>query len=89
MSLGRFRFGAQRVIDHMRKPPSSVLGTSEIRARLARGEIFRRDTWLDENIRAEAYDLRIARDLMVVPELGHPEGRRYGREEGPTRPGCP
>jgi deoxycytidine triphosphate deaminase len=64
----------------------SVLGTEAIKSRLSKQEIFQAGTWVDENIRAAAYDLRVAPDLMVIPEEGYPDGRRYGRGERPARP---
>jgi len=60
-------------------PSSAVLAHDEILTRLQLGELFHNGTWVRENIRAAAYDLRIADDLMIVPDRGKPSGKRYGR----------
>jgi deoxycytidine triphosphate deaminase len=64
----------------------SVLSYDEISRRLDQGEIFQSDSWSHENIRAAAYDLRMADDLLVIPDP--PEfasGRRYNRGERRTK----
>ena len=58
-----------------------VLGYDEILKRLEDGEIFREGTWLKENIRAAAYDLRVADDFLVVPDPDYPQGRKYRKGE--------
>jgi deoxycytidine triphosphate deaminase len=63
-----------------------VLGSDEISRRLEAGELFRPDSWTPDNIRAAAYDLRIANDLLIVPDPEQPRGRRYDRGEYRTRP---
>ena len=57
------------------------LSESQIRKRLEAGELFRPGTWLDTSLRRAGYDLRIASDVMVVPQhpgevptLRYPEG---------------
>jgi deoxycytidine triphosphate deaminase len=67
-------------------PIGGVLGSEEIRRRLDAGEIFRPDSWTPDNIRAAAYDLRIASDLLIVPDPELPRGRRYDRGDYRTRP---
>lgn len=55
----------------------AVLGRSELEKRLGGGlfgrpQIFRKDTWEEDNLRGAAYDLRIACDLLITPD-----GQRY------------
>ena len=65
---------------------SAVLAHDEILQRLNEGQLFRNDSWDRQNIRAAAYDLRIANDFMIVPEPEYPSGRRYRRGEKRDRP---
>jgi len=65
---------------------SAVLASDEIERRLNHGELFRQGTWDPCNIRAAAYDLRIAEDLMVIPDPDYPSGRRYKRGQKRQRP---
>lgn len=59
-----------------------LLSSDGIKARLASGEIFLPGSWSPENLRGAAYDLRMADDLMVVPDPPiSPGGRRYRRGE--------
>lgn len=62
------------------------LGYSELHRRLTAGEIFRQGTWHADNIRAAAYDLRMADDFMIVPDKDFPNGRRYDRGTRRTDP---
>jgi deoxycytidine triphosphate deaminase len=48
--------------------PGGLLAASEIRARLHDGKIFRENTWADDQVRGASYDVRIATDLMFVPD---------------------
>src|SRR6266849_2012023 len=64
----------------------SILSYEEIKIRLLNEEIFRPGSWDIENIRSTAYDLRMADDLLVVPDP--PEfltGRRYHRGDRRTK----
>lgn len=64
----------------------SVLSYEEMKGRLLNGEIFRPGSWDLENIRSTAYDLRMADDLLVVPDPPEfPTGRRYHRGEKRTK----
>jgi|HubBroStandDraft_4_1064222.scaffolds.fasta_scaffold34126_4 deoxycytidine triphosphate deaminase len=65
---------------------SAVLAHDEILKRLKSGQLFGSNSWDLNNIRAAAYDLRIADDLMIIPERGNPLGKRYGRGEKRERP---
>lgn len=59
-----------------------TLSGDEIRKRLDQGEIFLPGTWSPENIRVAAYDLRMADDLLVVPDPPEfTQGRIYKRGE--------
>jgi deoxycytidine triphosphate deaminase len=64
----------------------TVLSGDEIERRLrasaaaGKDEIFRDGTWTEKRLRNAAYDLRIARDLLILPDgtrywEGSPEGR--------------
>jgi deoxycytidine triphosphate deaminase len=46
-----------------------VLATSELLGRLQRGEIFRPNSWVPENLHGAVYDLRIAEDGLIIPDL--------------------
>lgn len=59
----------------------AVLGTEELLARFRKGEIFVDGSWDPGNVRAAAYDLRVAQDLMIVPESDFTRGRRYQRND--------
>jgi deoxycytidine triphosphate deaminase len=62
-----------------------LLSDVEVKARLTKGEIFRPGSWSPDNFRGAAYDLRMATDLMVVPDPPtSPSGRRYRRGENRT-----
>jgi deoxycytidine triphosphate deaminase len=50
-----------------------LLGREAILARVERGEIFALETFSEADLRGAAYDLRIAKDLLVTPD-----GHRYG-----------
>lgn len=63
-----------------------ALASSELFKRLDHGEIFRPGTWLRENVRAAGYDLRIADDFLIVPDIDNPRGRRYNRGKKRTEP---
>jgi deoxycytidine triphosphate deaminase len=65
---------------------SGVLAHDEILDHLHRGELFQNSSWDAKNLRAAAYDLRIADDLMIVPDRGHPSGRRYKRGDKRKQP---
>jgi deoxycytidine triphosphate deaminase len=52
----------------------AVLGRSELKRRLDEG-VFVGDTWLEENLRGAAYDLRVAGDYLILPN-----GKRYWSE---------
>jgi len=59
-----------------------ILSSREIREHLNEGAIFKRGSWREENLRAVAYDLRMARDLMVVPDRPtFKKGRFYPKGE--------
>jgi len=64
----------------------AILAQSELQERLDRGEIFRPGSWDPANIRAAAYDLRVAEDFLIVPEKGYKLGRRYQKGERRRRP---
>ena len=64
----------------------AVLAHDEILMRLSAGQLFRNNSWDPQNIRAAAYDLRIAHDLMIVPDPRHPSGKRYRRGDKRERP---
>jgi deoxycytidine triphosphate deaminase len=49
----------------------SVLGRTEFQKHLREG-VFVEGTWREENLRGAGYDLRIARDYLILPN-----GRRY------------
>jgi deoxycytidine triphosphate deaminase len=55
----------------------SVLARSEIERWIRKGT-FVKGTWKEENLRGAAYDLRVARDYLVLPE-----GKRYWKN-GPA-----
>src|ERR1700676_3917347 len=65
---------------------SAVLAHDEILKRLHNGELFRENSWDPANIRAAAYDLRIASDFIIVPDPNFPSGRRYRRGENREKP---
>jgi dCTP deaminase len=68
------------------KNPSSILTSDRMLERLERGELLYPGTWTKDNIRAAAYDVRIADDFLIVPEDGYPHGRRYKKGEHRTKP---
>ena len=54
-----------------------ILSHEQMRSRLDKGEIFLPTTWNPNNFRGSAYDLRMADDLLVVPDPPEfPTGRR-------------
>ena len=52
----------------------AVLGRSELKRRFDEG-VFVKGTWLEENLRGAAYDLRVAGDYLILPD-----GKRYWSE---------
>lgn len=68
--------------------PTRLLVGSELVDALASGDVFHADSWSRSQLRHTAYDLRIARDLCVVPQPTGDGGRihaRYPRgEPGPV-----
>ena len=57
-----------------------ILGTDAIRERLNKGEIFRRNTWVNESIKEASYALRVADDGMVVSgDIYEPESGGYSK----------
>ena len=68
------------------EPRAGVLAHSEILSCLNEGRLFQKNSWDPQNIRAAAYDLRIADDLMIVPDPGHPSGKRYKRGDKREQP---
>jgi deoxycytidine triphosphate deaminase len=62
-----------RKMHKIRAGGPGLLGRDAIAARVAAGEIFARETFAESNLRGAAYNLRVARDLLVAPD-----GRRFG-----------
>ena len=52
-----------------------ILGHNEIHNRLAKGEIFKRDTWNSGCIKEASYALRVASDGLML------EGEIYGPDK--------
>ena len=52
-----------------------ILGSSKIRERLEKKQIFRKDTWIDGSIKEASYALRVANDGMVVGGKMYEPGR--------------
>lgn len=58
----------------------AVLGYQNLLTRLNAGEIFREGTWEERRLQGAKYNLRLASDLLVVPDRpSHPTGRVYPR----------
>jgi deoxycytidine triphosphate deaminase len=60
---------------------TDVLNDTKINQLLMQGQLMKPGSWVRSSIRGAAYDLRIAEDYLVVPDDGHPNGRRYRRGE--------
>jgi deoxycytidine triphosphate deaminase len=60
-----------------RGPAGGVLGSADLLRRLRQGQIFAHGTWTESNVELSSYDLRIAEDLMVVPDENTGTHRRY------------
>ncbi len=54
-----------------------IVGQEDLLEMLKNEEIFQPGTWVKENVRGVAYDLRVAEDFLVVPDSEYPNGRRY------------
>ena len=66
---------------------SPFLNGDELRTRLESGEIFRPGTWSASSLRLAGYDVRIASDVMVVPEqTGRGPSLTYREGEHRTQP---
>jgi deoxycytidine triphosphate deaminase len=64
-----------------------LLGRDDIEMRLNGGYIFRPGTWEQGNIRGASYDIRMAEDLMIVPDPPNfSAGRRYPRNKRRQNP---
>lgn len=59
--------------------PGAVLNGEQILHELEAGRIFRDGTWDTSCIRASGYDLRMANDLILVPDPPNSRGRYYPR----------
>jgi deoxycytidine triphosphate deaminase len=68
--------GRPIVSEHSSKM-GGIFGSTEMANRLRRGQLFLDGTWTQDNIELAGYDLRIAADLMVVPNESGGGDRRY------------
>ncbi len=64
-----------------------TLGSEEIRRRLRAGEVFRRDTWVEESIKEASYALRVASDGLMLRGKRYKPAEDYVEEEITIQPG--
>lgn len=59
------------------RPKSGLLNREAIKAELEAGRIFKPGSWDEHSLRAAGYDVRLASDLMYVPDPMSERGARY------------
>ncbi len=64
-----------------------ILGTTAIRDRLEKGQIFRPDTWDSRNVKEASYQLRVARDGLLLNGTPYPPGSSRPSEHIDVDPG--